>query len=211
MSRWWNEFVAAVGDVIPLPLLSLLLLAAGRARRALWYLFRLVPALACRRRWPALAAAPAALALAGGWRLAVAPRAATPAALSRGRGQRPSWPDEELPELPAATFVDARRPARRRGPLRRGGPGAAARDGARADRARRHRAPSGLDGHRAGRAAAAPRGPPSTAPLGAAGGVFSDIWYGQRPARAEHDARMRALAGRPSHAARSPSRSAVTA
>jgi hypothetical protein len=31
-------------------------------------------------------------------------------------------------------------------------------------------------------------------PLRAAGGLFSELWYGQRPARAEHDHRMRALA-----------------
>ena len=31
-------------------------------------------------------------------------------------------------------------------------------------------------------------------PLGTAGSIFSDLWYGQRPARAEHDERMRELA-----------------
>jgi hypothetical protein len=30
--------------------------------------------------------------------------------------------------------------------------------------------------------------------LTAAGALFSDIWYGGRPAHAEHDARMRELA-----------------
>ena len=42
------------------------------------------------------------------------------------------------------------------------------------------------------RAAAAAR-PAVDAPLIEAGRVFSDIWYGSRPAYAEHDARMREL------------------
>jgi hypothetical protein len=36
--------------------------------------------------------------------------------------------------------------------------------------------------------------PAVDAPLRGATGIFSDIWYGQRPATAEHDARMRQLA-----------------
>ena len=43
------------------------------------------------------------------------------------------------------------------------------------------------------RAAAAAR-PPVRPPLDAASGLFSDIWYGQRPAGAEHDTRMREYA-----------------
>jgi hypothetical protein len=37
--------------------------------------------------------------------------------------------------------------------------------------------------------------PAAGAPLRNATGIFSDIWYGQRPATAEHDNRMRQLAG----------------
>jgi hypothetical protein len=44
-------------------------------------------------------------------------------------------------------------------------------------------------------AAAAAR-PSVDQPLTQATTLFSDIWYGQRPAHAEHDARMRALAER---------------
>jgi hypothetical protein len=36
--------------------------------------------------------------------------------------------------------------------------------------------------------------PSVSGPLDAAGRLFSDIWYGERPARAEHDAQMRAYA-----------------
>jgi len=36
--------------------------------------------------------------------------------------------------------------------------------------------------------------PPAAAPLGEAATVFSDIWYAQRPATADDDARMRTLA-----------------
>lgn len=41
---------------------------------------------------------------------------------------------------------------------------------------------------------AATRQPPMGAPLGAAVTVFSDIWYGERTARADHDDAMRAHA-----------------
>jgi hypothetical protein len=43
-------------------------------------------------------------------------------------------------------------------------------------------------------AVAASRRPAVAGPLTAAGALFSDIWYGGRPAHAEHDARMRELA-----------------
>src|SRR5437763_1372983 len=67
----------------------------------------------------------------------------------------------------------------------------------------------GLVEHRPGwtvtelaRTAAAAR-PAVEPPLSAAALLFSDIWYGNRPAHAEHDARMRALA-REVHAAVDP-------
>jgi len=42
-------------------------------------------------------------------------------------------------------------------------------------------------------AAAAEALPPVAEPLGEAARIFSDLWYGLRPATADHDARMRAL------------------
>jgi hypothetical protein len=42
--------------------------------------------------------------------------------------------------------------------------------------------------------AAAQARPAVDGPLKAAGRVFSDLWYGQHPARSEHDARMREFA-----------------
>jgi hypothetical protein len=42
-------------------------------------------------------------------------------------------------------------------------------------------------------AAAAAIRPAVDRPLGEAARIFSEIWYGQRPADASHDARMRAL------------------
>ena len=45
-------------------------------------------------------------------------------------------------------------------------------------------------------AAAGSARPATAAPLAEAARIFSDIWYGQRPATAAHDARMRELAAR---------------
>ena len=52
-------------------------------------------------------------------------------------------------------------------------------------------------------AAAGTARPSVRRPLGEASRLFSDIWYGQRPAGPEHDARMRGHAGE-MHAALAP-------
>ncbi|NED49983.1 DUF4129 domain-containing protein, partial [Micromonospora aurantiaca] len=39
MSRWWTEAVAALGDVVPLPLAALILLAVALLVALGWYFF----------------------------------------------------------------------------------------------------------------------------------------------------------------------------
>ncbi|MFD0741919.1 DUF4129 domain-containing protein [Phytohabitans flavus] len=105
----------------------------------------------------------------------------------------PETPDTELPDLPVAAFVSL---ADR-----------FAAQGRYAEAVReRHRAmvreliERQVVEHRPGwtvaelAGAAARARPVVDAPLRAAGGVFSEVWYGQRPAGAQHDQRMRELA-----------------
>jgi hypothetical protein len=100
---------------------------------------------------------------------------------------------DEVPELPAATFVDLADRLAAEGRF------------AEAVRERlrgmvRELIERGVLEHRPGwtvtelAAVAAGRRPAVAGPLNAAGALFSDIWYGARPAHAEHDARMRELA-----------------
>jgi hypothetical protein len=204
--RWWNEFVAAIGTVIPLPIVALLLLAVASTVAALWYYF---PAWVPRRwprlrrprlrwprwrwprwRWPAWRWSGLRWSSLWSWLL-----------FWRRRREKPATRDEpadlatgdEVPELPATTFVDL---ADR-----------LAAEGRYADAVRerlrgmvRELIERGVLEHRPGwtvtelAAAAASRRPAVAAPLNAAGAVFSDIWYGDRPAYAEHDAAMRGYA-----------------
>ncbi|PWR16302.1 DUF4129 domain-containing protein, partial [Micromonospora sicca] len=39
MSRWWTEAVAALGDLVPLPLAALLLVLAALLAALAWYFF----------------------------------------------------------------------------------------------------------------------------------------------------------------------------
>ncbi|MEV0727751.1 DUF4129 domain-containing protein [Polymorphospora sp. NPDC050346] len=181
LSRWWTETVASVGDVLPLPLAALLLVAAAALVAAGWYW------------WPA-------------W----VPRRLPRLPRWRWRPRRPRWPwrrrkklpatevpeqtdPDALPDLPVAAFVSlADRYAAQ------GRYAEAVRERLRA--MVRELADRQVIEHRPGwtvteLAGAAGRTLPAVdAPLAAAGRLFSDLWYGQRPARAEHDARMRQLA-----------------
>ncbi|MFI6132936.1 DUF4129 domain-containing protein [Micromonospora sp. NPDC051141] len=194
MSRWWTETVAALGDVVPLPLVALLLLAAALLTALAWHSF---PAWVPRRL----------------------PRLRLP----RLRLPRPRLPRLRLPRL-RRPRMRLRRPARRqrpdppvRVPAPRAAPPAPVGGAATADRlaaegryaeAVRERLRemvrllvtcqvveprAGLTVTELTEAAARTR--PAVRPtLHAAGTIFSDLWYAQRPATAGHDQRMRALA-----------------
>ena len=190
MSRWWTETVAALGDVVPLPLAALILLAVALLAALAWYFF---PAWVPRRL----------------------PRFTIP------RLRRPRLRRIRLPRLRLLRF---RRRARRprtdppsvRLPSPRlpepaaAGPGLADRlaaEGRYAEAVRERlremvrllvvrqvvEPRPGLTVVELTEAAARTR--PQVGPaLDAAGAIFSDLWYAQRPATAAHDRRMRELA-----------------
>ncbi|MFI2714378.1 DUF4129 domain-containing protein [Micromonospora sp. NPDC018662] len=193
MSRWWTEAVAALGDVVPLPLAALLLLAAALLTALAWHSFpawvpRRLPRLTLPRlRRPRL-------------RL---PRFRLPRfRLPRRRRRRPA---RRRPDPPVR--VPAPRTA---SPAPTGVPGTADRlaaEGRYAEAVRerlremvRLLVTRQVVEPRAGLTVtelteAAARARPAVRPtLHAAGTIFSDLWYAQRPATVGHDQRMRALA-----------------
>lgn len=202
MNRDWTEFVAAVGDVLSLPLVLLLLVLFTALVAALWYFF---PAWLPRRRrgergksrwhWPRLR-----------W-----PRWHWP----RLRWRRLRWPwrrkkttsaasieeqvaelaasDEELPEVPVAVYQSLADRLAAEGRYAE-----ALRERYRS--AVRDLVQHGVIDNRPGwtvaelaRAAGSAR-PAVDAPLRSASALFSDVWYAERAATAEHDERMRGLA-----------------
>jgi hypothetical protein len=195
MSRWWTELVADIGSVVSLPLLIVLLLVAASIVAALWYWFpawvpRHLPRLRrirwTPRRWPR-------------WRLHW-PRWRW--LRWRRRSRRTAVPPVEIetaaevPELPASEFTSLADRLAAQGRYAE-----AVRERLRA--MVRHLVERGLLEHRPAwtvlelvAAAAASPAPGSAQPLSEAGRIFSEIWYGQRPATADHDARMRELAAR---------------
>jgi hypothetical protein len=193
--RWWNELVGAIGAIVPLSVVVIILLTVASLVAALWYLFPAwVP-----RRWPRFRKPR--------WRLRWPrwrwPRWRWPVWSRRRRRKRVKatpeadaaepTPDDEVPELPATTFVDLADRLAAEGRY------------AEAIRERlrgmvRELIERRVLEHRPGwtvtelAAVAASRRPAVAGPLNAAGALFSDIWYGARPAHAEHYARMRDLA-----------------
>jgi hypothetical protein len=173
--RWWDETVAALGDVLPLPLLTLLVLVLAVLVAVLWSTYpRWVrrPRLRLRRRRRRTdEAADDALA------------ALEEAALA----------DDALPDLPAPTLVSLADRLAAQGRFAE-----AVRERLRAivrllvDRRVIEHHPGWTVTELA--AAAGHVRPAADPPLRAAGRVFSDIWYGERPATADDDHRMRALA-----------------
>lgn len=182
MSRWWTETVAALGDVVPLPLVALLLLLAALLAALAWYFF---PAWLPRRlprprlpRWR--------------WRW---PRLRRPR-LPRRRRRPVAGPSDEPPPVPAPRVPEPAGHAALADRLAAEGRYAEAvrerlRDMVRELVERQVVEP------RAGMTVtelttAAARARPGTRPaLHGAGAVFSDLWYAQRPATPEHDRAMR--------------------
>jgi hypothetical protein len=185
VSRWWTEAVAAFGDVVPLPLAALGLLVAATLVGAGWYWWpRWVP-----RRFPRLRVPRVRLRL---------PRFRWPFRRRKRDVQEPIRPAvetlvDDLPDLPVAAFVSLADRLASEGRYAE-----AVRERLRAmvreliERQVVEHRPGWTVTELAGAAARAR--PVVDAPLRAAGGVFSDVWYGQRPARAQHDERMRELA-----------------
>lgn len=184
--RDWNQLVAGVEAVCPLPVAALLLFIAATVVALLWYYFPAwVP-----RRWPRLRAPRWRLRMPSlRWR-----RRRWSWRRSKGKtAESPPQPVEgdEVPELPAAVFADLADRLAAEGRY------------AEAIRERlrgmvRQLIERGVLEHRPGwtvtelAAVAAGRRPALADPLTAAGQLFSDIWYGERPAGAEQDDRMRA-------------------
>lgn len=191
--RWWNEGVAVVGTVLPLPVVVLALLVLATIVALLWYYFPAwIP-----RRWPRLGMPRFRWRMPKWrmpkwrlptWRMPKWRRAARKKA--EPEGVEPMEGDE-VPELPAATFADLADRLAAEGRF------------AEAVRERlrgmvRQLIEHGVLEHRPGltvtelAAVAAARRPQVAGPLTAAGLIFSDIWYGGRPAGAGQDDRMRA-------------------
>jgi hypothetical protein len=210
MTRLWTTLVDSVSQLIPLPLLLIILLALAGIVGLLWYFFpRWVPRRlprfrkpSWRPRWPR-------------WRL-------------RWPTWRWRWPDwrswlrrrkrkqgtetgleqaieelaaseEELPDLAPEVFVSLADRLAAQGRY------------AEAIRERlrgvvRELVDRGVIAHRPGwtvtelAAAASAVRPAVRTALSAATTIFSDVWYGQRPATATHDERMKALTAQVSDA-----------
>jgi hypothetical protein len=180
MSRWWTDQVAAIGDAIGLGLATLLLLLAAGLAGAAWYWYpRWLPWRWWRRphfTWP--------------WRRR---RKKEDDAEPELEAEPVTTVADELPDLPAKEFVTlADRYAAQ------GRYAEAVRERLRAivrelvDAHVVENRPGWTVTELAGAAGAAR--PPVRPPLDAATLVFEDIWYGLRPAYAQHDERMREYA-----------------
>ncbi|MEV0719451.1 DUF4129 domain-containing protein [Asanoa sp. NPDC050611] len=171
-ARWWTEAVAALGDLVPPGWLLLIVLLLAALVAVLWSQWARLRSI--RLKWPRRRRRPAA----------------EPA--EAGPVPQETEPDA-LPDLPAATFVS------------RADQFAAQGRWAEAVRERlramvRLLVDRRVIEHHPGwtvteLASAAGRSAPATdRPLGAAGTVFSDIWYGQKPATSDDDAAMKGFA-----------------
>jgi hypothetical protein len=170
MTRWWDEAAAAVFDVIPGPLLLLILLVAAGVGGALWYWY---PAWVPRRR-------------ARRTKIRKTKKTAEPELITAAD---PDDADEERAELmPVADRLAA--------------------EGRYAEAIRqrlrdiiRDLVTAGVIAPQPGwtaaelAALAAEQRPGLAWPFGAATELFSEIWYGDRPAGPAQDDRMRTLTG----------------
>ncbi|WBB64851.1 DUF4129 domain-containing protein [Micromonospora sp. WMMD812] len=197
-SRWWTETTATLGDRVPLPAVLLLLLVAAALAALAWHTFPAwVPRRLPRLRLPRLRLPRLRLRLPR-FRL---PRLRLPRLRRCPRPDRKATPAAE-PAPPAPQDVPT-------------GPAPAhlsladrlAAEGRYAEAVRERlrdmiaelvarqvvSLQPGLTVIEVVSAAARNR-PPTGPPVAAAGAIFADLWYAQRPASAEHDRRMRDLA-----------------
>ncbi|MFV2012041.1 MULTISPECIES: DUF4129 domain-containing protein [unclassified Micromonospora] len=192
VSRWWTEFVAAVGDVVPLPLATVLLMAGAALAALGWFHW---PRWWPRRRpgpwgWPAPPGLPR-------WLAALDPRRwrRRRAAAADGRPGGSPVPPPRSTDVPAALadrYADQGRYAEAIRERLRAMVVEIADHGVLTDR------PSWTVTELAD---VAGRAEPAAHPvLTEAGGIFSDVWYGEQPALPGHDRRMRELAGQLRHA-----------
>ena len=191
MSRAWDEFVAAAFDVVPGPVMLLLLLVAAGVLGTLWYTFPAwVP-----RRLPRL---PRLRLPRFRWRRRRKKPAPEPV-LTAAEPEPAPEPEPEVP-LPAGALSLADRLAA---------------EGRYAEAIRqrlrdtiRDLVAAGIVAPQPGwtaaelAAVASARRPAVAWPLGSATELFSEIWYGDRPAQQIQDDRMRDLAGQVREAAR---------
>jgi hypothetical protein len=183
MARSFDEFVGNLGDYLPLSLVVLLLLLLAAAVGVGWYAWPW-PRLRAPRwhrirlrlpspRWP--------------WRRRKRP------AERAAEGKPPAVADDELPDVPVETLLSLADQLAAQGRYAE-----AVRERLRA--IVRELVIAGVIEHIPGwtvteLASAAGRARPGVRPgLDAASGMFSDIWYGQRPAGADHDTAMRRYA-----------------
>ncbi|WP_433531603.1 DUF4129 domain-containing protein [Micromonospora sp. CA-263727] len=174
--RWWTETTAALGDRLPLPLAALLLVLVTALASAAWYTY---PAW-LPRRLPRLR------------RLGRLPR------LRPRRQRRAGRPSSTIPTA-AVPATDAPPPVDTAGLADR------LADEGRYDEAVRERLRAILRDLAARQVVrirpgmtvaevvttAAASNPPAGAPLADAAAIFSEVWYAQRAATADHDHRMR--------------------
>jgi len=202
VSRWWTEAVAALGDVVPLPLAALLVLLAGLLAALAWYFFPAwVPSRLPRPHLPRLRRPRLRLRLP---RLRLPrlrlrlPKLRLPRL--RRRRPKPRWTGDAPPvPMPRAPEPVAAAPGSHADRLAAEGRYAEAvrerlRDMVRelVDR-RVVEVRPGMTVTELTTAAAHVR-PRVHRTLHAAATIFSDLWYAQRPATREHDHRMRDLA-----------------
>jgi hypothetical protein len=180
MTRGWAEFLAALSSVIGLPLLVFLMLLLATLGGVLHYFYpRWVPT-----RWPRLRRR----GKAGRKRQPKAPEPVEPT-----EEELAALAEEELPEVPVQVYLTVADRLAAEGRY------------AEAVRERLRAIVRGLVVRRALEvlpgmtvtevaSAAAAVAPGVEPPLRGATGIFSDIWYGQVPATAEHDTLMRQYA-----------------
>ncbi|MCM0676377.1 DUF4129 domain-containing protein [Micromonospora phytophila] len=174
-SRWWTETTATLGDHVPLPLAALLLVAGAALVAAAWYTFPAwVPRRLPRLRLPRL-------------RLPRRRRRPRPADAPAPVVPAPRDGEEELPAAVHLSLADRLAAEGRYAEAVRERLRAMIRELV----VRRLVQPQpGMTVLEVVSAATGAR-PQVGPPLSAAGAIFSELWYGRRPASAEHDRRMR--------------------
>jgi hypothetical protein len=178
--RTFTELVAVWDDIFSLPLTWLLMVLGALIGGALWFFWPSWWRALARIRWRGRAKAKG--------------KSRKAREVSAEELDELSASDEELPEVEPVVFLALADRYAAEGRFAE-----AVRERLRA--MVRELVDRGVITHRPGwtvtelaREAGASR-PPVAPPMRDASGIFSDIWYGKRPASSEHDSRMRALAG----------------